>query len=283
MSILNPIMAHSKYGLREVCDLRFTRQSGTGPDIFQIETAKMTTLETAATTVYAQGGQGNARRMAWDGEKTVTFTVEDALISPEALQALTGAELQGNKYKIKPTSFAGIYTIKAYTFMRDEEGKDHLTTITIPKAKLQTTLNLSMAPSGDPSTFTFTFDALAGKLADETGDDYLFTYEISPTEYNETTDKPLDITDTNRYTYVNIEGEIITRTLATTDTTTKSYTLTIGAVTGAEDPVSSITFGTETFTTTLPTGKYLTNGAIMLGASDTIDIAVGTSTYWEII
>ena len=89
MSILNPIMAHSKYGLREVCDLRFTKQSGTGPDVFQIETAKMTTLETAATTVYAQGGQGNARRMAWDGEKTVTFTVEDALISPEALQALT--------------------------------------------------------------------------------------------------------------------------------------------------------------------------------------------------
>lgn len=282
MGILTPIAGHTKYGLREVCDLRFEKVSGTGPDVFQIETAKMTTLETAATSVYAQGGQGNARYMAWDGEKTVTFTVEDALVTREAFQALTGAEVNNNKYKIKPTSFAGIYSIKAYTFMRDEEGNDHLTEIIIPKAKLQTTLNLSMAPSGDPSTFTFTFDALAGKLASETGDDYLFTYEIYTEEYNETTDKP-NFEDASKYTYVNIEGEIKTKTLSSTDTTTKSYVLAIGTATGETNPASTITFGDEVFTATLPANKYLTNGQIMIGAGDAIDIKVGTSTYWEIV
>lgn len=50
-------------------------------------------MEGAATTVYAQGGRGNARLMAWEGERTVTFTMEDALISPEGFMILSGAGL----------------------------------------------------------------------------------------------------------------------------------------------------------------------------------------------
>ena len=48
-------------------------------------------MEGAATTVYAQGGRGNARLAAWEGERTVTFTMEDALISTLGLAILTGA------------------------------------------------------------------------------------------------------------------------------------------------------------------------------------------------
>ena len=50
-------------------------------------------MEGAATTVYAQGGRGNARLVAWEGERTVTFTMEDALISPMGFSILTGAGL----------------------------------------------------------------------------------------------------------------------------------------------------------------------------------------------
>lgn len=50
-------------------------------------------MEGAATTVYAQGGRGNARLVAWEGERTVTFTMEDALISPEGFMILSGAGL----------------------------------------------------------------------------------------------------------------------------------------------------------------------------------------------
>lgn len=56
-------------------------------------------MEGAATTVYAQGGRGNARLVAWEGERTVTFTMEDALISPAGFSILTGAGLIDSKDK----------------------------------------------------------------------------------------------------------------------------------------------------------------------------------------
>ncbi len=64
-----------------------------GQPVLYIDTAKTSTLEGAATTVYATGGPGNTRLVAWEGEKTLTFTVEDALISPLGLSILSGAGL----------------------------------------------------------------------------------------------------------------------------------------------------------------------------------------------
>ena len=50
-------------------------------------------MEGAATTVYANGGRGNSRLVAWEGERTITFTMEDALISPAGFMILSGAGL----------------------------------------------------------------------------------------------------------------------------------------------------------------------------------------------
>ena len=91
-----------KFGVRECCDVVFRAKAPmkVGKKIFYkdepviyFDSLKTSTLEGAATTVYAQGGRGNARLMSWDGERTVTFTMEDALISPEGLSILTGAGL----------------------------------------------------------------------------------------------------------------------------------------------------------------------------------------------
>ena len=173
-----------KFGIREVADVHLEKLSGNGPSSLLLDTAKMTTLEGASTTVYAQGGKGNARLMAWEGEKTLTFTVEDALMTLKSFHALTGTEVEetanGTKFISKTTSFAGYYKITADTLMRDEDGNDHKALIIIPKAKLQTQLSLSLAPSGDPSTFTFTFDAFPNE------DDEIFTIEIFDSEYVET-------------------------------------------------------------------------------------------------
>ena len=38
-----------------------------GQPVLYIDTAKTSTLEGAATTVYAQGGRGNTRLIAWEG------------------------------------------------------------------------------------------------------------------------------------------------------------------------------------------------------------------------
>lgn len=93
-----------KFGVREICDLTFkTTADGqkvgktvfpkAGMPAFSIDTARTSNLEQATTTVYAQGGKGYNRLIAWEGEKTMTFTVEDALISPIGLSVLSGAGL----------------------------------------------------------------------------------------------------------------------------------------------------------------------------------------------
>ena len=91
-----------KFGVREICNVVFRAKSKVkigntifkeGQPVLYIDTAKTSTLEGAATTVYAQGGRGNTRLIAWEGEKTLTFTVEDALLSPLGLSVLSGAGL----------------------------------------------------------------------------------------------------------------------------------------------------------------------------------------------
>lgn len=91
-----------KFGVREICDVVFKAKANVtigntkfvkGQPVLYIDTAKTSTLEGAATTVYAQGGKGNTRLIAWEGEKTLTFTVEDALLSPIGFAVLSGAGL----------------------------------------------------------------------------------------------------------------------------------------------------------------------------------------------
>ena len=92
-----------KFGVREIVDVVF-KATADGQRIgdktfkkyqpvFMIDTATTSSLEQATTTVYAQGGKGFARLIAWEGEKTMTFTVTDALMSPMGLAVLTGAGL----------------------------------------------------------------------------------------------------------------------------------------------------------------------------------------------
>ena len=91
-----------KFGVREICDvvLRAKAAQKIGDKVFYknepvlyFDSLKTSSMEGAATTVYAQGGRGNARLVAWEGERTVTFTMEDALISPIGFSILTGAGL----------------------------------------------------------------------------------------------------------------------------------------------------------------------------------------------
>lgn len=245
-----------KFGVREICDVVFkalqTQQFGDitvakGQPVLYIDSAKTSTIEGASSTVYATGGRGNARLIAWEGEKTLTFTVEDALLSPIGFAVLSGAGLidltkdenimvhctqvdetdadgnitlekaladgaplfvvsydsdsigkkltatkgtTDNAYIIKDgdtefankkvfvdyytkattevtelqidaENFAGFYYVEASTlFRRESDGKDLPAEIVFPKVKIQSNFTFNMAATGDPSTFTFTMDAL---------------------------------------------------------------------------------------------------------------------------
>ena len=128
-----------KFGVREICDVTFkataeNQKVGTKTfkkyqPVFTIDTAQTSNMEQASTTVYAQGGKGYNRLIAWEGEKTLTFTVTDALMSPMGLAVLTGAGLiNANKdntvhvhVTIDANVIAGVATID-YDTLADEIG-----------------------------------------------------------------------------------------------------------------------------------------------------------------
>ena len=248
-----------KFGVREICDVVFKAKSNVkignttftkGQPVLYIDSAKTSTIEGAATTVYATGGRGNTRLIAWEGEKTLTFTVEDALLSPIGFAILSGAGLlkggeeekvhvhatahayanagkidltdaltsdevvcttapvyviptdadgglagapvsgtatekevtadgvegsvfvdfyvtkKGNavsELQIDASNFAGYYYVEASTlFRRQADGVDMPAELTFPNVKIQSNFTFNMASTGDPSTFTFTMDALPG-------------------------------------------------------------------------------------------------------------------------
>lgn len=260
-----------RFGVREICDVVFKAKSTIrlgdanskyvfkpGQPVLYIDSAKTSTMEEAATTVYAQGGKGNTNLIAWEGEKTLTFTVEDALLSPISFAMLSGAglfggtvgdgaekvhvhtstettvgasglinladaleagdeicttapifvleeegrEVTGKSYTATATknsvtitgdtipaegttvivdyyvlqkgetvselvidaeNFAGYYYVEASTlFRKQKNGKDMPAELTFPNVKIQSNFTFTMAPTGDPSTFTFTMDAMPG-------------------------------------------------------------------------------------------------------------------------
>ena len=103
-----------KFGVRECANIVFrAKKDGRlgameykkNQPVLYIDTATTSTVEQAASTVYAQGGRGNARLIAWEGDKTVTFTVTDALLSPIGLSILSGAHLLPKKGETRNVNF----------------------------------------------------------------------------------------------------------------------------------------------------------------------------------
>lgn len=257
-----------KFGVREICNVVYRAKapmkigSATfkkGQPVLFMDSAKTSTLESASTSVYATGGRGNTRLVTWEGEKTLTFTVEDALISPVSFAMLSGAgvvkgksgsaetvhvhtttsinvgeggkidlsdalganatvcatapifvmgveegdgsltgelfdaTIEGNvltitgdnvpavgttvmvdyyilkkaanvtELQIDAEKFAGQFYVEADTLFRaQKDGQDYPANITLPNVKIQSNWTFTMASSGDPSTFTFTMDAMPG-------------------------------------------------------------------------------------------------------------------------
>ena len=114
-----------KYGVREICEVvlraKATQTVGNKKfykhePVIYFDSLKTSSMEGAATTVYAQGGRGNSRLIAWEGERTVTFTMEDALISPAGFMILSGAGL------VEPTAKTTLKVHKTKQMEIPEDG-----------------------------------------------------------------------------------------------------------------------------------------------------------------
>lgn len=112
-----------KYGIRQCANIVFRAKQETrigtstfhvGQPVLYIDTATTSSLEQASSTVYAQGGRGNPRLIAWEGDKTLTFTVTDALISPVSLSMLSGAGL------VKTSDYVHVHATTAATMKQGE-------------------------------------------------------------------------------------------------------------------------------------------------------------------
>ena len=164
-----------KYGIREICDvvLKAKSKMTVGNKIFYknepviyFDSLKTSTLEGAATTVYAQGGRGNTRLIAWEGERTVTFTMEDALISSLGLAILTGANV------IEATTAKPVIT-HVHETVEVTIGDDN---------KIPATINLSQAVHADDSS-----DYVYVMFLDESGNVYTEPYIYQTTATSSTT------------------------------------------------------------------------------------------------
>lgn len=170
-----------RFGIKEVADVRFyevtddtsaaaayTAVKGKTP-VIEFDTLKVSNIESTAESTDARGGKGNAALISWDYGREVTLTIEDALMSMECLALL----FEGNKDKlddgitINANTFPGTYTIVGKTYARNEtDGKDHLLTFVVPKAKIQSETTLTMEAEGDPSVIGMTLKALRCKNGD---------------------------------------------------------------------------------------------------------------------
>ena len=172
-----------KFGVREICDVFLkakVKDQMVGNTPFQpgqpvchFDSLKTTTVEGAATTVYAQGGKGNPRLVAWEGERTLTFTMEDALISTMGITLLTGAGL------IEAGVTDGVTKITRHVTEKVVAGEDG--TITLSQTKVTgedyPVYICELDTEGDPSgTFTVSTD-----LKGEKGKGYLVDYYTEET------------------------------------------------------------------------------------------------------
>ena len=90
-----------KYGIKEVANVYFEAldddlNAGVykGDIVLFLDTLKVSTIETTAENVAAQGGWGNPKLVQWDYGKEINVTLTDALLSLESLRFMLGGAIK---------------------------------------------------------------------------------------------------------------------------------------------------------------------------------------------
>ena len=168
-----------KFGIKEVADVAFYNCGdvkynketgnvdivGSAVPVLVFTTLKTSGLEFTGETTEARGGKGNAVLMSWDHSREATLTLEDALLSAKSLATMLSnkpaSEVGENTViSIDANGFPGTYTVVGKTYARGTDGKDHLLTFLIFKAKVSAEANFEMSADGDPSTLSMTLKVL---------------------------------------------------------------------------------------------------------------------------
>ena len=156
------------FGIKEVADVAFynvgdvtvdpaTGKITAGKPLFILDTLKVSTIENTAEQADARGGKGNAPLIIWDYGREINITLQDAVLSMETLAMMFENGVAGaanNEIVISANTFPGTYAVVGKTFARNvSDGKDHLFTWYVPKAKVNSEVTLTMEAEGDPTVF----------------------------------------------------------------------------------------------------------------------------------
>lgn len=155
-------MPVNTYGLREVADLTFFDLTTNKPFLY-IDYALTSTNEHSAETVYATGGKGNPRRLAFDGNRQSTLTISTQVIDFRLISLLAGAEVE--------KGVTNVFKREVLTAV-DDTGSVKIT--------------LSETPvTGTVTVFPLSSDAVAGEEEDitVTGSDVTITAGTAGTQY----------------------------------------------------------------------------------------------------
>ena len=173
--------AFDKFGIKEVADVRFynikdvVEVDNTGKvkiykdatPVLKLDTLKVSTIEFTAEQSEARGGKGNPPLIIWDYGREINVTIEDALLSMDALEVMFGesaTQREDTVIEINANTFPGTYAVVGKTFARDfETGNDRLFTFYIPKAKIQSENTLTMEAEGDPTVFNMSLRVMRGE------------------------------------------------------------------------------------------------------------------------
>ena len=169
-----------KFGIKEVADVGFYTVgtvnvgsdgtvTATAAPVLTLDTLKVSNIEFTAEQAEARGGKGNAPLIIWDYGREATVTIEDALLSMDTLQAMFGDATKDTVVTINANKFPGTYTVVGQTYARDIDGKDHLFTFVIYKAKVQSEVTLTMEAEGDPTVFNMSLRVLRSEKNETTG------------------------------------------------------------------------------------------------------------------
>ena len=170
------------FGIKEVADVRFyptesityDKQAGTlqlktgAQHVLEFTTLKVSNFEFTAETTDARGGKGNGKIITWDHSREITLTLEDALLSLDAIKALFKSTASDKGITLTANSFPDNYSIVGTTFARDTSGHDHVFTFYVPNAKISADLNLTMEADGDPTVFSMSINVLRTSKTDDT-------------------------------------------------------------------------------------------------------------------
>ena len=155
------------FGIKEVADVAFYevgkvsvneqgQVTATDNPLFILDTLKVSTIENTAEQADAKGGKGNAPLIIWDYGREITISLQDAVLSEKTLSLMFEGNAAANDkvINISANTFPGTYAIVGKTFARNvSDGKDHLFTWYVPKAKVNSEVTLTMEAEGDPTVF----------------------------------------------------------------------------------------------------------------------------------